>query len=56
MPHLLPDERGHGEATRKPRKTQRDRQQDRAARPADPRVQVPGGHEAHATSAQGETP
>nr|DAQ64808.1 MAG TPA: hypothetical protein [Caudoviricetes sp.] len=29
---------------------------DRAARQADSRVQVPGGHKARATSAQGKTP
>ena len=29
---------------------------DRAARPADTRVRVPGGHEARAQSAQGKTP
>ena len=45
----LPDEHGHGEATRK-QENKVGPAKDRAARPADPRVQVPGGHEARTTS------
>nr|DAX80452.1 MAG TPA: hypothetical protein [Caudoviricetes sp.] len=45
-----------GEATRKPAETWRDRRADRAARPADTRVQVPGGHETQRNARAGEDP
>lgn len=50
----LPDERGHGEVARR-QENEAGQAKDRAARRADPRVRVPGGHEARATSAQGKT-